>query len=192
MSSVFVLLKYAALSVRLQAAVPALAPAAAHAHVVAAYEVATEQVSPELLLAIAFVESRFDPTATSRVEGRVRRTGSYPSTRPPAGLDTRASLYCGPLQTFAASWGQCLAARDLRVAYAAGVAEIQRWLGDRRVRGNVSRALAGHGCGNFGVTSGSCNGYPGRVLGMEQRFQVGSARPHVAPSRGSSRALASS
>ncbi len=161
------------LTVRLHAAVPALDPLAAYAHAAAAQAAATDHVSAELLLGIAFVESRFDPTATSRVEGQQRRTGRYPSTAPPSGLNHRASLYCGPLQTFASSWSGCMAMRDLSKAYAAGVAELEQWLADKRVRGEISRALAGHGCGNHGVTTGNCNGYPGRVLWMERRFRLG-------------------
>lgn len=165
------MLKCLALSLRLMAADPVIDFSTAYAHVAAAYTVSTDSVSPELLLAIAYFESRFDPTTTSRVEGKLRRTGSYPSTVAPASLNPRASLYCGPLQTFESSWSGCLAARSLPVAYASGVAELTRWLADRRVRGRVDLALAGHGCGNLGVTTGKCNGYPSRVLTLERRLR---------------------
>lgn len=65
--------------------------------------------------------------------------------------------------------------RDPHVAYAAAVGELQRWLADRRVRGDVTRALAGHGCGNHGVTTGKCNRYPQRVLWQERRIELGRA-----------------
>jgi hypothetical protein len=154
-----------------------MATSAAYAHVEAAQAAATDHVSSELLLGIAFVESRFDATAVSRVEGRARKTGRYPWTAPPAQLNPRASLYCGPLQTYAPSWSACMGMRDLRVAYAAAASELERWMRDRRVRGNVARALAGHGCGNYGVLTGSCNGYPSRVLWMQQRLRPGADRP---------------
>jgi hypothetical protein len=173
-------LKHFELAMRLHAAAPWLPPDAAYAHVEAASAAATDQVTAELLLGIAFVESRFDPTAVSRVEGRTRRTGSYPLTKEPAALDRRASLYCGPLQTFAASWSACVAMRSLGVAYAAAAAELRQWLRDRRVRGSTTRALAGHGCGNYGVTTGRCNGYPARVRWMEQRLQDPPVRQQVA------------
>ena len=164
------ILKPLALAIRLHAAVPSLAPEVAYAHASAAVAAASPRVSPELLLAIAYVESRYDPTATSRVEGSTRKTGSYPSTIEPANLAPHASLYCGPLQTFAPSWHDCLALRDLQTAYAAGATELATWLRDVRVRGDITRALAGHGCGNFGVSTGQCNAYPARVRWVEQRL----------------------
>jgi hypothetical protein len=186
MSFVAMLLRHLELAVRLHAAVPTLPPDVAYAHAEAAATAASDDIPAELLLGIAFVESRFDPTATSRVEGAKRKTGSYPPTAAPAGLDRRASLYCGPLQTYAASWQSCIAMRKLDNAYAAGAAELRQWLGDRRVHGSTVRALAGHGCGNFGVTTGTCNGYPQRVLDMARRLRPA---PHREPS---SRAVASS
>ena len=38
----------------------------------AAVEASTDQISPELLLAIAYVESRYEPLALSRIEGTKR------------------------------------------------------------------------------------------------------------------------
>ncbi len=177
-ASVIVFLRHLELAMRLHSAVPSLELADAFAHAEAASRAATAHVDAELLLAIAFVESRFDPTATSRVEGGKRRTGHYPSTAAPAHLDAHASLYCGPLQTFAGSWAECVALRDLRTAYAAGADELEHWLRDKRVRGELTLALAGHGCGNHGVATGKCNSYPGRVLWI--------ARTLHAPARGAS------
>lgn len=157
---------------RLHAAVPSVAPEVAFAHASAAIAAASPSVSPELLLAIAYVESRYDPTATSRVEGATRKTGSYPSTIEPANLAVRASLFCGPLQTFAGSWRDCLALRDLKTAYTAGATELDTWLRDRRVHGDVTRALAGHGCGNVGVATGQCRAYPARVRWIERQLIV--------------------
>lgn len=160
-----------ALALRLSAAVPSLPPDVAYAHAAAATAAATAQIPAELLLGIAFVESRFDPTAVSRVEGHTRKTGRYASTEAPPGLDRRAALYCGPLQTYAASWTGCMAMRDLATGYTAAAAELTQWLRDRRVHGSTTRALAGHGCGNYGVVTGQCNGYPQRVLDMTRRFR---------------------
>jgi hypothetical protein len=180
-------LKMLALALRLHTYVPGLGWDEALDHAAAATSAATPRVQPELLLAIAFVESRFDPTATSRVEGGKRKTGHYPSTAPPVDLAPRASLYCGPLQTFAASWGECIGLRRLPTAYAAGVAELEQWLRDKRVRGDVVLALAGHGCGNFGVTTGRCNAYPARVLGMRRLFAVPEARAVATQARAAPR-----
>lgn len=176
MPSLTLILQHLELALRLQAALPAIAPEVAYAHAMAATSAATDALEPELLLAIAFVESRFDPTAVSRVEGNRRRVGPYPSTRPPRRLKPRSSLFCGPLQTYATTWEQCLAMRDLGVGYAAAVDELEQWLRDKRVRGDVGRALAGHGCGNHGVTTGRCNRYPARVLRIHRRLGVDQAR----------------
>lgn len=188
MSVLSMILRNFELAVRLHAAVPELDLPTAYAHVEAATAAATDSVGAELLLGIAFVESRFDPTATSRVEGTTRRTGRYPWTAVPAALNRRASLFCGPLQTFASSWSSCLGMRNLKVAYAAGAAELTQWLRDRRVRGDVSRALAGHGCGNAGAVTGGCNGYPARVLWMERKLRTGATHR----SGGATRAVAAS
>jgi hypothetical protein len=174
---VLIILNHLQLALRLQAAVPTLSLPAAYAHIAAAEAAASDQLTVELLLGVAFVESRFDPTTVSRVQGHTRKTGRYPSTDVPAHLDPRASLFCGSLQTFASSWAACLLMRDLRTAYAAGAAELRQWLRDRRVRGDIRHALAGHGCGNYGVVAGQCNGYPGRVLSMARQFRVALGHP---------------
>ena len=170
-------LKHLPLALRLHAAVPSLPLPAAYAHIEAAEAAASGQLTVELLLGLAFVESRFDPMAVSRVQGHTRKTGSYLATTVPAHLDPRASLYCGSLQTFASSWATCLCLRDVKVAYAAGAAELRQWLRDRRVRGNLRHALAGHGCGNYGVSAGRCNDYPERVLSMARQFRIGLGHP---------------
>jgi hypothetical protein len=147
-----------------------LGPVDALAHVHAATVASTDEVSAELLLAVALVESRFDPHWVSRVEGRRRKYGRYLASSPPKRLDATKSLYCGVLQTRAKSWDACLAQRDLVVAYRAGAAELTSWLHDKRVRGDVTRALAGYGCGNHGVRTGKCNRYQGRVLYQMSRI----------------------
>lgn len=167
------------LALRLHLVFPALSVGAAYQHVAAADAAATARVPRSLVLAIAFVESHYDPTATSRVERGVRRTGALPATTPPRDLDARFELYCGVMQTVALTWPRCLAERDLDDGYAAGVAEMEQWLHDRRVAGNVALALAGHGCGNAGVATGSCNHYPERVLALARWI----AHPAAWPSR---------
>jgi hypothetical protein len=180
-NTVGLIFKHLELALRIQAASPHLDVATASAHVTAATaaaSVASGPVTTELLLGVAFIESRYNPTAVSRVVGHTRRTGPYPSLTPPARLNRRASLYCGPLQTYASSWAMCLGMRDLPTAYRAGARELQDWLADRRVRGDVRRALAGHGCGNHGVNTGGCNRYPTRVLAMERRLRGGAPPQH--------------
>jgi hypothetical protein len=150
------------LALRVHAAIPAVDMVEAYAHASAAVDASSPAIPADLLVSIAFIESRFDTTATSRVEGGVRRTGHYPSTAPPRNLG--GTLYCGPLQTYASSWSECMEMRIPERAYMAGVLELTKWLRDRRVHGNMTLALAGHGCGNAGVLTGQCNNYPARVM----------------------------
>ena len=173
MSTVLILLHRFLLATKLHNAVPALSFEDAYAHSHAAIEATLATpgvVDSELLLAMAYIESRYQPTAVSRVIAGKRQTGVYTSTIAPRQLDRRASLFCGPLQTYARSWRECIGMRDLHVAYPTAVGELQRWLRDRRVRGDMRRALAGYGCGNLGVTTGRCNRYPERVLAVERRI----------------------
>jgi hypothetical protein len=181
MLSLSVILQHLNLVLRLAATHPQLEPAEVIAHAEAATQAATPQISAELLLGMAFVESRFDPLALSRIEGTQRRVGRYPSDQPPARLTKGTSLYCGPLQTFAFTWSDCMGARDLTVAYSTGAKEITRWLRDRRVRGDMTRALAGYGCGNRGVATGLCNRYPGRVLWQAKRIEIAKPLLTLAP-----------
>jgi hypothetical protein len=171
MPSLTLLLQHLGLALRLAATHPQLDAEEVLAHTHAAVLAATPQISAELLLAVAFVESRFDVTNVSRIEGERRRYGRYRSMLPPKNWKRGTSLYCGPLQTFALTWDQCMKQRALDIAYPTAVAELTTWLRDRRVRGDLTRALSGYGCGNHGVKTGKCNRYPGRVLWQAKRLE---------------------
>jgi hypothetical protein len=120
-----------------------------------AYAVSVEMpgVDASLILAMASIESDFDPRATSRPHGAL----------PP--------YYCSILQTAAMSAAECERQRELAVAYRVGAGELAQWLRDPRCHGNVHCALLGHGCGNYGVTTGKCNRYPERVLSLARRLR---------------------
>jgi hypothetical protein len=168
--------QYLEIALRLHSATPwTVDLMAAYEHVEAAHVAAKDKISPTLLLAIAFVESRYDATATSRVENGVRLTGHYGSRAQPANMNLALGLFCGPMQTIAKSWANCLEMRELQRGYAAGVSELQQWLRDSRVQGQWVLALAGHACGNVGLTNpGTCaGGYSGRVLWMERWIRSG-------------------
>jgi hypothetical protein len=187
-ASLILLLKHLELALRLHAAVPTLELPRAYAHACAAQAAANEEVSPELLLAIAYIESRYDPTATSRVEDGERVLGRYPHRRRPPHLTPNSSIFCGPLQTHARTWSQCLHMRQLSVAYTTGARELAAWLADRRVHGNLRRALAGYACGNHGVLTGHCNAYPQRVLSMERKIEGAQRTRREVEARRSARA----
>jgi hypothetical protein len=141
----------AALALHLHAVAPEISDARARAHAAIAVEAATAELPPELLLSVAYVESRLDAAAVSRVSW------------------AQAYGFCGPLQTIAATEAECTRQRDLGYAYRLGVAELTWWL--RYCHGDVARALAGHGCGVAGATTGKCNGYAARVLAFAERIR---------------------
>jgi hypothetical protein len=171
MPGLSLLLQHLALALRLSAMEPSIDAEAAFAHIHAASVAATDQVGAEVLLAMAFIESRFESHTLSRVEGKRRVHGRYASTTPPQRLNPKGSMYCGPLQTRAKDWDDCLAHRnDLVLAYRAGARELTNWLRDRHVRGDLTRALLGYGCGYHGVKTGKCNRYPNRVLWQARQF----------------------
>ena len=132
--------------------------------VAAAMWLETRALDAELLLAVARIESRFDSSATSRIEQGQRKTGSAPAW-PPAG---RGPRFCGVLQTQAGMvWADCLAQRGLR-GWAIGQRELGQWL--KTCRGDVRCALSGHGCGNVGAKLRTCGkvDYAARALGFAQ------------------------
>lgn len=164
-------LQHFALALRLTATEPSVSPEDAYAHVEAATQAATDEVSREVLLAMAFIESRFERHTLSRMEGKRRVHGRYHSTTPPKRMNKHGSMYCGPLQTRAKTWADCLAQRnDLVLAYRGGARELTNWLRDRHVKGDLTRALLGYGCGYRGVKTGKCNRYPNRVLWQARQF----------------------
>jgi hypothetical protein len=170
MPGFLMLLQSIGLAVRLSAATP-VEPEVALAHVQAAMAASTDEISAEVLLAMAFIESRFQSHTLSRIEGKRRVHGKYLPTTPPPKLNKRGSMYCGPLQTRAKTWDECLAQRnDLTLAYTAGARELTNWLRDRHVKGDLKTALLGYGCGYHGVKTGKCNRYPNRVLHQARQY----------------------
>ena len=171
-----VMLQHVLVALRLAAADPTLDVLAAYQHAEAAVAASTERVTPELLLAIAYAESKFDPSVVSRVEGAQRRVGCWQSQEAPKRWRKGTSLFCGPLQTQARTWDACLAQRELDAAYRTGAREIEEWLDEEHVHGNLSRALAGFGCGTEGAKSGSCsNAFQARVIAHARKIETGQA-----------------
>lgn len=89
----------------------------------------------------AWVESRYDPTAVSRVRG---------------------ALFCGIWQVQVSTEEECVAMQDTLTAWKKRREEMQAWL--RFCRGNITCALNGYGCGVRGAREGRCNRYAERVL----------------------------
>jgi hypothetical protein len=154
-----------------------LPPEQARMHVEAATAAALEYELPvELLLGVAYVESRYDARALSRLECEtnvpescVRKTGVWPlATKPPK---ARPSWYCGPLQSGGyVSWATCQKMRtDVTYGYAAGARELVTWLNDSRCRNlkdgqRLRCALAGHNGGNAALAHAATHKYVDWVL----------------------------
>lgn len=121
---------------------------------------ATPDIEAELLLAMAYIESRHQPEATSRVEGGVRVTG-IPSWSSPSSRVT-GPFFCGVTQAVAGlSWKRCLELRDIMTAYSTTSKELTVWL--KACRGQISCALTGYGGGYPAIKAGTST-YPNRVL----------------------------
>lgn len=154
----------------------------ARVHVEAAMTVAAETNLPtELLLGVAYVESRYDQRALSRMECEtedpascVRKTGVWKrATKPPK---ARPSWYCGALQAGGyVSWGECQRMRtDVLYGYRVGARELQTWLDDKRCNkldddSRLRCALAGHNAGNAGVAAYRTSKYARWVLVQRDR-----------------------
>lgn len=113
----------------------------------------TPSLPAELLIAVAWGESRFE---TRTLTGRC----------------------CGPMQTMARSSGDCRRWSDPVEGFKAGVAELDAWAHDRRVAGNVRRMLLAQACGNAAF-DGTCSktAWPGWVLRRANRLGYRSVSP---------------
>lgn len=139
---------------------------AAFTHAVAAKMVETPNVPAELLLSLAFVESRYQPSATSRMEHGVRKVGipkwKYPNR------STSGPYFCGVTQVMAdMSWKKCLEFRDIFLAYKTTVDELEIWLKSSYCQSSnkpMQCALWGYGGGHPAIKARAST-YPARVLG---------------------------
>jgi len=176
------------LIVAITALVTSLSPGQAREHVEAAMAVATAQLPADLLLSVAYIESRYDPRALSRnecetadPESCVRKTGVWPrATMPPK---AKQSWYCGPMRTGGyVSWAECQRMRtDVAYAYTVGVYEITKWLDDRRCArladdDRLRCALAGYNGGNAAVANYQDSKYVRWVLAIRARIARSTAR----------------
>lgn len=135
-------------------ALPDVSPGQAEVAARAALIVETRELPAELLLAIAWGESRFAP---STVTGHA----------------------CGPMQTIAWSRASCHAMQIPLVGFLVGVRELEAWL--RVARGDLRLALLGQACG-VSALRGTCSktAWPGWVL--RRARQLGLDARRVGPS----------
>lgn len=167
---------------------PGLEVEEAQQHVEAALFAAEEYgYEPEFLLAMAWVESRYQRQDFSRMECRKgvckRVTGVWRAETLPRGA--RATFYCGALQVGGnVSWDRCQELmEDLEENYLVGAAHLWKWE-DRYVRrdpkcrkykrGSRSRrtcALYGYG-GGWKALDRKSSTYPGRIYRIERRIKL--------------------
>lgn len=124
----------------------------------AALELQTPRVPASLLVALAWGESRFDSTA-----------------RPACGAMQVYPRDLGESQASCAEWRQ-----DLRAGVRAGVREIETMLADKRVRGDMRRALLYRACGNRAF-DGTCAAkkYAWVTAAMARWHSLSSRRAHL-------------
>lgn len=166
-------------AVRLAAAVQQtapryLTPARALEHARAAVAAELPDVPAELLLGMAYVESRYTVDSVSRVQGSKRVTGKVGTK-----VVGRGPYFCGVVQTAAKhSWARCLAMRDVRLGYQLGAEELQQWrraCTRKRVRDVETCMLNGHG-GGWPAVERATSTYPRRVKAREARIRRIAAR----------------
>lgn len=159
-----------------------LTPAAATAHAQAAVSAAgtwhadlglAPDETAELLLGLAYAESRYDMDALSRREcppkQPCRRVTAVwrKKTKP---RYARPSWFCGPVQTGGhVSWEECQRMReDATLAYATAARELHAWLRDPACRPHRGRArlvcgIRGY-AGGYAAIRGGTLPYPHKVL----------------------------
>lgn len=119
-------------------------------------EVATDELPPALLLAIAYEESSFRRNAAPR--GVHKRT--------PRKFRRHKNYVCGVMQTLAKNVAECRRQMDPAVGYRVGVEELQQWLShcERYGRPGMRCALTGHGYGARRAKSRGDSPYARRVI----------------------------
>ncbi len=141
-------------------------------HATAAMMAERKGVSAELLLGLAYVESKFNPMTVSRVSHGKRKTGTPTWTTPPRHV--KGPYFCGVTQAIAKrSWKRCVELQDIFVAYDQTASEIAWWL--RQCKGKMNCALLGYGGGYASIERGT-SPYPGRVLKWAKRIKKATCR----------------
>lgn len=137
----------------------------AFTHALAAKAAETPNISAELLLGLAFVESRYQPLATSRMENGVRKTG-IPTWKSPRS-NVSGPYFCGVTQVMAEmSWNKCVKFRNIFYAYKKATTELELWLKSpycKYTSNKMQCALRGYGGGYPAIIFGTST-YPARVL----------------------------
>lgn len=131
---------------------PAMSREDAAAQAAAIQRAAIEHhVDAELLLAMAWTETRFDPMQVSRAKG---------------------SWFCGVLQVQASNKKGCDELANVERSYFEGAAHLRLWM--RYAKGDTAAALRGYGCGfepNTKRPRDACRSYDTRVLSLAKKLR---------------------
>jgi hypothetical protein len=151
----------------------------AQTHVAAAIAASTATgIDPDVLLAIAYVESRYNPKSVSRVECHdgvcARKTGVWEKdTKPPGAKPT---YYCGVTQVGGnITWAKCVELRDIDEAYLTGAIHLDSWMNSKPCRKLTGEARLT--CGLRGYNGGwasiekRAQVYPGMVYGAREKIR---------------------
>jgi len=136
-------------------------------------------IPAEVLLAMAYVESRYSPTSFSRMmcsKGKCKRvTGEWDKPEPPEGA--RPTFYCGIMQVGGdVPWEQCRTLMtDIRLNYLTGAQHLKKWMSDPRCRAlkgeeRMKCGLRGYGGGYPGIANLEMT-YPNRILSIAARIR---------------------
>ena len=153
-----------------------LDPTVADEHSRAVVAAATSSVPAEVLVAVAYHESKFDSRALSwRDRHGQRQTGVWSANVPPKGA--RPSWYCGVTQVGGwVPWETCQRFReDVPLAYMEASQHLERWLKSppcsrRDGHDRWQCALAGYG-GGWNAIRNMSTDYADRVLRTAARFR---------------------
>ncbi len=111
----------------------------------AALEASTPELPANVLLGMAWVESRYSADAVSRIENGKRVVGIPKWKIPPKGTH---SFFCGVTQASAGnSWKKCRELKDVSMSYRTAVWELNKWLSPRICNHNLICALTGYNGG---------------------------------------------
>lgn len=146
-------------------------------HAMAALQAESEHGIPsDLLLSMAYIESRYDPRALSRIECTVgschRVTGLWGGAVPPKGA--KPSWYCGVLQVGGhVPWRICMAYRtDVQLSYHTAAENLKYWFTTphcKRRRDSLNCALQGYGGGWKAIEKNSMR-YVNKVMAQRGRL----------------------
>lgn len=138
-------------------------------------------IPSDLLLSMAYIESRYDPRALSRIEYGRRVTGLWGGSEPPAGA--KPSWYCGVLQVGGhVPWQTCMEYRlDVSLSYHTAAQNLKYWLSTskcKKRRDSLNCALQGYGGGWKAIDKNSMH-YVNKVLMQRGRLNhyIRKARP---------------